>query len=591
MLITWMAYAAAFATIVAGGALALDHVAQIWGAPRRAVWMAALFVATLVPVVLAVRPAPTTSSVVAIEREMRIEQQTPIVRIGGRPTLAPPTLAKRLTNAVSRVPSRYAASWNQFSAASWLAASMFLFALLVRGAGIVRRHRTTWRETNIDGRAIVITDDVGPAVVGVLRPRILLPTWVLSLDASARELMLRHEAEHIRARDPLSLFVGAVAIALCPWNPAVWFIVQRLRLAIEIDCDHRVLRHADAGAHEYGMLLLTVGARSASALRFTASLAEPRRFLERRILAMTNRRPNRPFIATMPFVAIALIAVAAAAQTPRPVPVVAPRAPSAPSVAPIGVVAPAPLAATPTPVSTPVAAAAIVRAAPVGVAPLAAPASPVVAPAAPAPPVAPVVAESMPIPIEVLRAWIQREHPGVISGTAGVNRVTIIVDSKGQFVASVVDSLSREATAAIDTAMIAVALHGVASEAANLVLTKAQKARAAGASSPVYIIDGVRVNDIDSLDTDAVQSVQVLHGSSASVYVGDTTSVEVVVTTKPHDPKQLLKLAIDPNPERLAKIGIRPERVDDVQVMSSRPGVVGPNRLYIAVLQLKPDGE
>lgn len=49
-----------------------------------------------------------------------------------------------------------------------------------------------------------------------------------------------------------------------PWNPALWWIVRRLRLAIETDCDRRVL-HAGTDVHAYGVLLLNAAARYARA--------------------------------------------------------------------------------------------------------------------------------------------------------------------------------------------------------------------------------------------------------------------------------------------------------------------------------------
>ena len=54
---------------------------------------------------------------------------------------------------------------------------------------------------------------------------------------------------------------AAWAVALFPWNPALWLIVKRLRLAIEIDCDARVLAGRRSDVRDYGMLLLTVGSR------------------------------------------------------------------------------------------------------------------------------------------------------------------------------------------------------------------------------------------------------------------------------------------------------------------------------------------
>jgi bla regulator protein blaR1 len=56
-----------------------------------------------------------------------------------------------------------------------------------------------------------------------------------------RAFVLRHALEHIAARDPLLLMGALVAAALMPWNILLWWQLRRLRRAIEIDCNARVL--------------------------------------------------------------------------------------------------------------------------------------------------------------------------------------------------------------------------------------------------------------------------------------------------------------------------------------------------------------
>jgi hypothetical protein len=142
---------------------------------------------------------------------------------------------------------------------------------------------------------------------------------MLSLERSAQDLMLRHEMEHIRAGDPRTLAVAGTALVLFPWNAALWWLVRRLRTAMELDCDARVIR-AVGGPRAYGMVLLAVGERYTVPLPLAASLVEPRSLLERRIRAMTTPRPRRPLLVSLPFAAIAVLAVTAASGAPRPAP-------------------------------------------------------------------------------------------------------------------------------------------------------------------------------------------------------------------------------------------------------------------------------
>src|SRR5207248_210382 len=74
--------------------------------------------------------------------------------------------------------------------------------------------RRRWREATLNGICVLIAPDVGPAVIGAARPRVVIPSWSLSLDDQSRSLMLRHEAEHIAARDPLLLLLAAWSLIL-----------------------------------------------------------------------------------------------------------------------------------------------------------------------------------------------------------------------------------------------------------------------------------------------------------------------------------------------------------------------------------------
>src|SRR5262249_11905491 len=124
-------------------------------------------------------------------------------------------------------------------------------------------------------------------------------------------LVLRHEREHRVARDPYLLFAAALLVALLPWNLALWFAARRLRLAIEVDCDARVLQ-AHPSAERYGLLLLTVAPRqSAASVLFATMLSESTTHLERRILAMQSSLPvARRIKAAAALVATACIALA-----------------------------------------------------------------------------------------------------------------------------------------------------------------------------------------------------------------------------------------------------------------------------------------
>src|SRR5262249_56789106 len=95
----------------------------------------------------------------------------------------------------------------------------------------------------------------GPVVTGLVRPEIVVPRWMLQRAPSEQRVVLAHEAEHVRAGDALLLATASAAVILMPWNPALWYMLSRVRLAVELDCDARVLRGGVA-AMAYGTLLI-----------------------------------------------------------------------------------------------------------------------------------------------------------------------------------------------------------------------------------------------------------------------------------------------------------------------------------------------
>ena len=89
------------------------------------------------------------------------------------------------------------------------------------------------------------------------------------------------------------------------------------RVAVEVDCDARVLQEADAGV--YGDLLLEVGRRRATLpIVGVMAFAERARHLERRIWALTRSRrtPSRRSLAVAVAMGVVAVGVACAAPVP-----------------------------------------------------------------------------------------------------------------------------------------------------------------------------------------------------------------------------------------------------------------------------------
>jgi TonB family protein len=191
-----------------------------------------------------------------------------------------------------------------------------LLALAAMGCVLALRRRG-WRAAEVDGVPVLVSSDVGPAVVGLFRSRIVLPAWALAADEGARRLVLEHEREHVRAGDPRLLAAAFLFAALTPWNPAAWWQLRRLRLALEVDCDARVLRRR-ADVRAYGSVLLEVGRRASRTRLAAAAFAEPVSSLERRIRIMTAPRVRRPLLRAAASGALSALLVAAACEAPQP---------------------------------------------------------------------------------------------------------------------------------------------------------------------------------------------------------------------------------------------------------------------------------
>jgi hypothetical protein len=93
----------------------------------------------------------------------------------------------------------------------------------------------------------------------------------------------------VRAGDHLLLAAAWLVVIALPWHPAVWYILGRLRLAIELDCDARVLR-AGASPRSTARLLIEVATHGGGSRIGALALADGPSQLELRIRAMNEPR-------------------------------------------------------------------------------------------------------------------------------------------------------------------------------------------------------------------------------------------------------------------------------------------------------------
>ena len=99
--------------------------------------------------------------------------------------------------------------------------------------------------------------DIGPAVIGVLRPRIVVPAdFEQRYSAQERSLVLAHERAHIDAGDLYVNAAAALAVCVNWFNPLFYAARRALRIDQELACDERVMRRFAHARKAYGRLLL-----------------------------------------------------------------------------------------------------------------------------------------------------------------------------------------------------------------------------------------------------------------------------------------------------------------------------------------------
>jgi len=173
-----------------------------------------------------------------------------------------------------------------------IALSVLGMAIFLAAHGWFRVQRARWPIAQMHGTSVCVAPALGPAVVGVFRPTVVLPAWILGAPDATQRMILDHEREHLAVGDSRLLTAAALLLALMPWNLMLWWHYRWLRDAIETDCDARILNRG-ADLRTYGEILLGVASRSLTVPLLSAGLGESVSAVERRIAAMT-RRPGRP---------------------------------------------------------------------------------------------------------------------------------------------------------------------------------------------------------------------------------------------------------------------------------------------------------
>jgi bla regulator protein BlaR1 len=113
-----------------------------------------------------------------------------------------------------------------------------------------------------------------PAVLGLIRPRLLLPVDAAELNDEQLRMIMLHELAHLRYWDIAANWVLVVVRALHWWNPVYWLAAARFQSLREQACDAFAIRKIEGlPIRNYSELLLTLVERQPSGSRWRVMLS------------------------------------------------------------------------------------------------------------------------------------------------------------------------------------------------------------------------------------------------------------------------------------------------------------------------------
>jgi macrolide-specific efflux system membrane fusion protein len=313
MMVHVFAYTIAVAAVLSVVGICAERLARLHRLPRRTAWAAVMLLSVLLPagMILLARPAEIRN-VPHINPEPADSAESPVAQL---PAQALPSVQS--VRSVPAAPSTGVAprsTWklprpsDRLLITMWMATSAVLALYLLGANLLLRRRMQGWHNATVQDQQVLVSEVTGPALLGAFSPRIVVPRWLLLQPHRTQALILQHEQQHVLARDALLIMAGLVAIVAVPWNLPLWWQWRRMRQAIELDCDARVLG-AGAEANAYAEVLLAITQRSTRVPAGALAMSEPVHALERRI---ANLLPDAIRYSRLQTIAVLLLAAGGA---------------------------------------------------------------------------------------------------------------------------------------------------------------------------------------------------------------------------------------------------------------------------------------
>jgi len=185
---------------------------------------------------------------------------------GALPIITNPTILLPMGDTAINNPT-FIISWWSVSFAVWL-----IGAILFATYQIIKHYRFTkatkrWSENIKDKQILSVFENLksemgitkpvsihlcscvsSPMLVGIINPKILMPTANLAKDEL--RFILKHELVHFKRKDLLYKLLLLAATAVHWFNPIVYLSVKAINILCETSCDTEVVRDVDADTRQ-----------------------------------------------------------------------------------------------------------------------------------------------------------------------------------------------------------------------------------------------------------------------------------------------------------------------------------------------------
>jgi beta-lactamase regulating signal transducer with metallopeptidase domain len=188
--------------LIAAAALT-ERALRLWKWPVRGAWAAAAIAIALIGGRTAVQqlsPSQAPLTITSTGNATAIHHtdagvMADVARLAGNVTSFPRSAAAYAAHAVGPTQSRVLMIL-------WCVASAVMLVFVCVVYARVWHAARRWKVTEFAGLTVRVAPHAGPAVIGLFRPEVVVPHWMLEYGTDDSRLVVMHETEHQRARDP-----------------------------------------------------------------------------------------------------------------------------------------------------------------------------------------------------------------------------------------------------------------------------------------------------------------------------------------------------------------------------------------------------